>query len=257
MSDKHGREAVQGLLPSLRSALRERGIVHVIRSVIKEATIRLDGHIGYRYHRLFKSRDSFRVGGKSYRYFYHIYGKTWKNERAVEVPVVWAAVKDGLGKTILEIGNVLPNYFSFPHDVVDKYEIATGVMNRDVVDFQTTKRYDLIVSISTMEHVGWEEEPREPEKVLRGFQNLTGLLAPGGKILVTMPLGLNPALDAYMRDGKLRFTRSFFMKKTLSGNRWEETGSEAVKNVPYDHQRRRANALVIGVIENGVTPAIG
>jgi len=257
MSMKHSRERFQGLLPGLRTSLREKGVLHVIRSVIKEVTFRLDGHIGYRYHKLFRSGDSFRLDGKSYHYFYHIYGKTWKNERAVEVPVIWAAVRDRLGKTTLEIGNVLPNYFSFPHDVVDKYEIADGVVNRDVVDFQTTKRYDLIVSISTMEHVGWEEEPREPEKVLRGFQNLMSLLAPRGRILVTMPLGLNPALDGYIRDGALKFAKLLFMKRMQTGNQWEEAGWEDVRDVPYDHQRRRANALVIGVIENVVKPTVG
>jgi SAM-dependent methyltransferase len=257
MSQSRSRERTQGLLPRLRTALRERGIIHVLRSIVVETMSRLDGYLGYFYHRAFKSKASFSLDGRTHRYFYHIYGKTWKNERAVEVPIVWEIAKDYRGETILEIGNVLPNYFPLPHDVVDKYEVAEGVVNCDVVDFRPAKKYDLIVSISTMEHVGWEENPREPEKILRAFENLRSLLAPGGRILVTMPLGLNPALDGYIRDGALRFAKLLFMKRMQNGNRWEEAGWGDVRDVPYDHQRRRANALVIGVIENIMKPTLG
>ena len=34
------------------------------------------------------SRKTFEVGGKPYRYFTHHYNATWRNERAVEVPLV-------------------------------------------------------------------------------------------------------------------------------------------------------------------------
>ena len=53
-------------------------------------------------------------------------------------------------KKILEIGNVLNHYFSFNHTVIDKYEEATGVLNVDIVDFDTNEKFDLVVSISTV-----------------------------------------------------------------------------------------------------------
>ena len=88
------------------------------------------------------------------------------NERSIEVPIVMEIVNQNKGKRILEIGNVLSNYYKVSHDIVDKYEKAPNVINQDVVDFKTNEKYDLIVSISTLEHVGWDEEPRDDKKNL-------------------------------------------------------------------------------------------
>src|SRR2546430_9278756 len=55
--------------------------------------------------------------------------------------------------------------------------------------------YDLIVSVSTLEHVGYDEDPREPDKAARAVRNLLGLLAPGGTMLATIPIGHNRDLD--------------------------------------------------------------
>src|SRR3990172_4116095 len=92
---------------------------------------------------------------KTYHYFYHTYNPTWRNERCVETPIIWSIVKRSKEANILEVGNVLSHYFDTNHDVLDKYERAPGVINEDVVEFKSNKRYDLIVSISTLEHVGW------------------------------------------------------------------------------------------------------
>jgi len=54
------------------------------------------------------------------------------------------------GKNIPEIGIVLSHHVKFELDILDKYEIAEGVSNVDVVVFRSQKKYDLIVSISTI-----------------------------------------------------------------------------------------------------------
>ena len=68
---------------------------------------------------------------------------------------------------VLEVGNVLSWYGPVHHDVLDKYEVTSGVINQDVVDFVPRHQYNVIVAISTIEHVGWDETPRDPTKVLR------------------------------------------------------------------------------------------
>ena len=50
--------------------------------------------------------------------------------------------------------------------MVDKYERAPGVVNRDVLDLDDLGHFELVVAISTLEHVGWDEEPRRPEAAL-------------------------------------------------------------------------------------------
>ena len=63
-------------------------------------------------------------------------------------------------KNIFEVGSVLSHYFPINHDVLDKYEKGHGVINQDVVDFKPHNKYDLIVSISTLEHVGFDDNTK-------------------------------------------------------------------------------------------------
>jgi hypothetical protein len=51
------------------------------------------------------------------------------------------------------------------------------------------------VSISTVEHIGWDERPRQPDKVLGAVDHVCVLLAPRGRFLVTAPLAYNSVLD--------------------------------------------------------------
>jgi hypothetical protein len=116
------------LLSQASKALREKGIRHVICAVVE-----------YCYYRLFKASRTFTFQGEVYRYFYHPYNITWRNERAVEVPIVWKIVNKYVGRNVLEVGNVLSHYFPVHHDVLDKYEKAKGVINEDVVEFSPAK----------------------------------------------------------------------------------------------------------------------
>ena len=192
-------------------------------------------------------KKTFVFNGQRYHYFYHAYNRTWKNERGVEIPIFGEIVQAHRGKRILEVGNVLSHYFHIQHDVLDKYEIAPGVINQDIVDFSPSEKYDLIVSISTLEHIGWDEEPREPSKMLRGIENLkTRGLTAGGKIVVSMPLGYNAYLDQLLKDGKMQFTEQHYLKRVSKKNYWVEADWESCRAAKYG--RFVANALIIGII---------
>ncbi len=205
--------------------------------------------IAYYGVRLVRSPESFTFQGRSYTYFWHRYNSTWRNERAVEVPIIRALVGGSPGARILEVGNVLSHYGPVFHDAVDKYEKAPGVINEDICTFQPGKKYDLIVSISTLEHVGWDEEPRQPEMILRAFENLRRLVAPGGKIVVTLPLGYNSLLDQWIREGKIAFTKQFYMKRISRDNQWREVGAHEVKDLRYDDTVPTALELLVGISE--------
>jgi 2-polyprenyl-3-methyl-5-hydroxy-6-metoxy-1,4-benzoquinol methylase len=158
-------------------------------------------------------------------------------------------IKKNHGKKILEIGNVLSHYYNFEHVIVDKYEIANGVINQDVVDFKSTEKYDLIVSISTLEHVGWDETPRDDMKIIRAIENLKSLVKPnGGMIVVTFPLGYNFALDKLLKDKAIQFTEQYYFVRISKGNEWKEASWKDVQNAKYGKPFPFANALVIGII---------
>jgi SAM-dependent methyltransferase len=193
-------------------------------------------------------RGSFALGGTAYRCFYHHYNKTWRSERAVEIPIAREFIRKEAGAgRILEVGNVLNHYLpAFRHDVVDKYEVAPGVINADAADFKPPQKYDLVVSISTIEHVGWDEELRDPRKAARAYLNLVeNCLAPGGRLLLTVPLGYHRQLDESIYAGRLPFTERRFLKR-VARDRWTETDAGSVSQVRYGEPFPYANAIFVG-----------
>ncbi len=205
--------------------------------------------ICYYCKRLFDSPKAFTFQGKTYTELWHRYNATWRNERAVEVPIIREMVSRAGGAAILEVGNVLSHYGAVHHQVLDKYEKTPGVINEDVCAFHPPRKYDLIVSISTLEHVGWDEEPREPRKVLDAFNNLRSLCAPGGRIVVTLPLGSNPFLDNLIREGKIEFTKQFYLERISPANEWREVEAIDFEAPRYDEWLPAANELLIGIIQ--------
>jgi len=216
------------------------------------------------------TRGYFKFRGKKYRYFCHGYNTTWLNERTIEIPIIWKIVKQYKDKEILEVGNVLSHYFPVQHDVVDKYEKAAGVINEDIVNFQSPKKYDLIVSISTLEHLDYDEDPREPiwkqnrdapiyesTKILRAIQNLKRLLVPGGKMVITLPLGYNPIVDKLVANNKLSLSEGkmqnaiYYLKRAHRVNKWKEATMNECQEIKYDFVYHFARAIIIVVYYNG------
>ena len=203
-------------------------------------------------YRLLRGHNTFILDGSVYYYFIHWYNMTWRNERAVEIPIAWKMVNNNNQAKILEIGNVLSHYYPVNHDVVDKYEKGPGVINEDVVDFRPGNKYDLIISISTLEHVGWDELPKDSEKIVRAIDNLLKLLSPEGVMLITLPVGENLELDLLVREGAISFTEQYAMRRASWRNEWVEEDLEGIFNVrqakpPYRH----TNGLLVGIIRAG------
>ncbi len=211
-------------------------------------TVFIPLYLRFIYYRLFKSIKTFKFQGEYYKYFYRWYNTTWKNERAVEIPIVCKLINEYKNFELLEIGNVLSHYFELNHDVIDKYEKAEGVINQDVVDFHPSKKYDLIVSISTLEHVGWDETPKDPNKIFPTLKNLKTCLVRGGKLIVTIPIGQNPFLDKFLEKGKIKFTENYYLKRISSENEWFELGSNFSK-AKYNHPFPSANVLFLGIYQ--------
>jgi hypothetical protein len=191
-----------------------------------------------------KGRRTFTFGGASHRYLLHNYNRTYWNERAVEVPVVLRIVERERG-AILEVGNVLGHYGRTSHDVLDKYEEGPGVINADVADWSPGRRYDLIVSISTLEHIGWDEE-RDPGKVARVIERIRTWLAPKGRAVVTWPLGYNPSIDALIDTET--FAEIGFLQRISADNRWAERDRDGVRGAAYGSPHPLGNAIAVATL---------
>jgi SAM-dependent methyltransferase len=239
--------ATLGRWRSARQALAEKGFFYVARLAALWACFPLWRLYDKGFPRGFDFQSA------RYAYFLHPYNLTWSNERAVEIPIVWAAVRARRGGRVLEVGNVLSHYFDVGHEVVDKFERANrgqAVRNDDVAAFRAGHPYDLIVSISTLEHVGWDEEPRDPDKITRAIANLCDQLAPGGRLMVTLPLGYNPHLDGLLAAGALPFSRCHYLKRDGLIT-WSEADWPAVAGSTYGERWPGTRGLVIGVFDRG------
>ncbi len=117
-----------------------------------------------------------------------------------------------------------------------------------MVAFRSDAPYDLIVSISTLEHVGWDEEPKDPGKILRAVANLASLLAPGGRMVVTLPLGYNPEMDALLARNEIPFTQRHCLKRR-GWCTWEEVPWEGIAGSRYGVGWPGTSGLVVGVTE--------
>ena len=164
-----------------------------------------------------RSARYFEFDGKRYRYLYAFYNATWTAERKIEIPIFLDIIgKYGEGN-ILEVGNVLRHYVRMRHDVVDKYEVYPRVINEDIVNFKSQKKYDLIISISTLEHVGWDEAIVDSQKPAAAITNLLGLLKLYGRLVFSFPLGYNPHLDKLIEGPQFKIAHKWILNVRAEG----------------------------------------
>jgi SAM-dependent methyltransferase len=235
----------QAVGPRTRREMRERGRLPVIADYARWGA----GLVAGLPWTVRGSRGEFEFGGERYPYVFCPYKWSWLTERTVEVPIAQAIVDASAGKRILEVGNVLSHYGPQSHVIVDKYEQTPGVLNLDVMDLEDLGQFDLIVAISTVEHVGWDEEPRDPDKAPEAVRRLVAQLAPAGRLLLTVPIGYHPGLDAALRSGELTAARSSALRRYGRGPRWQEVPADDVWGTPYDFLLYSARAVLIAEIE--------
>ena len=190
---------------------------------------------------------SFWADGKQYRYLVHPYNHTWKNERAVELPMLVSLLKTSPSSDILEIGNVLSHYFCTHHDIIDMHEISfrRRIIRKDILAYQPTRKYGLVLSVSTVEHIGWDDGSGRPERVLDFPSKVRGMLKPAGQAVISIPLGYNPVLDNALRTGELNVSRAVFLLRVSSDNLWEETDVATAFETKYGSPFPCGNAVAI------------
>ncbi|MFA6007918.1 MAG: hypothetical protein WC784_04740 [Candidatus Shapirobacteria bacterium] len=207
--------------------------------------------LGNVYFFIFPSKR-FVFNGQELKYFRHMYNRAYENERTVEVSIAkWFLNSQTKGVDILEVGDVLNNYgVNFKQDVLDKYEIGSKIINSDVVNFVPEKKYKAIISISTLEHVGWDEAEQNSQKIPQALENLkNNCLLSGGTILVTLPIGYNKFFDEYLSTNPRIFSEKYFFKRISADNLWEQVKYEQVAGVKFGEPFNNANAIFVGVIK--------
>ncbi len=220
--------------------LLKRGLIYFRNRIIRE-------RLQFLFFRMFNRKKIFSFQKEKYEYL--INKITFFNERMVEVPIFRRIIEKNKDKKILEVGHVLHNFFPITHDVLDKYESSRGVINEDIATFNTPKKYDLVISISTLEHVGWDEDPREPEKIIEAFKNLKNITKKGGQIIFSVPWGYNSVLDRLIIEKNPLITESLFLKK-IRFDEWKQTTLDEMRSSRYKLKVPCATGIVVGIIKN-------
>jgi hypothetical protein len=191
-------------------------------------------------------KRTFRYKGEELSYVYHRYNMTWASERCVEVPIArWWAAKFA-PEEVLEVGNVLSHYGPVQHQVLDKFEKGAGVINEDVVTYRPATKYRLILSISTFEHIGFDDEAEgsSATKILAAIAACRGLLESGGILVVTIPINYNPQLDELIASDKLPPNkRTFLLRRGYTD--WVEADEKAALQARYKTPFPYANAVMV------------
>ena len=211
-----------------------------LREIIYPCYVRL-------YPLIYRMRE-FSYDGQTYSYMFHPYGATIRGERIVEVPIALEALDRRRGQHILEVGNVLSHYVPCSHVILDKYEDHPACLNMDIFDFEPPCPLDFIVSVSTVEHIGWNEFENTPERAVQALTRMADMLAPGGTMLVTIPWGYNPALDRYLQSRECLFTELRYMRRVSRKNKWEETDAGACADAKYGEPFPFGNVIVFGYL---------
>jgi hypothetical protein len=196
-------------------------------------------------------KPDFQFDGKTYPYFCHHYNVTWLNERCVEIALMQDIARQP-GVKLLEVGNVLSCYDrSLKHTVIDKYETPNrdNFFAEDAETFSTGAPYDRIISISTLEHVGWDESPRDEGKISRTIDHLRSLLTHEGELIFTVPVGYSAPLDKWL-DTNERSISLRCLRRTSALNEWEESNWQTVRGSKFHEPYPFANGLVVGRLKS-------
>jgi len=208
------------------------------------------------YHKISKYNKKFIFRGEKLNYLYSSYNRTYNNERVIEIAIAKNILKGFKGQEILEIGNVLNHYVSVKHTVLDKYEKYPGVINTDIIEFNSAIKFDLIISVSTFEHIGFDEYSRysnqqndksdSKNKLIAAFSKMRELMKDNGKFIFTSPIGYNPSLDELIRENEIPNLKASFYKRISKNNEWTIATDLDWDNIKYGQPYPAANFLIIG-----------
>jgi Chromosome segregation ATPases len=205
-------------------------------------------------------------------------------ERAVEISIAFDFIANLKNpQKILEIGNVLSHYENSLSEnlgirsrrIVDKFEVDLGVENQDLMSLPSAEKYDAIVSISSVEHVGQGDDPsggygeqiesRDLEGPLKAIAKIYDLLALDGKALITVPFGKLTDAEWYIQFSQeyldVLWKKYGIPKDAISANYlklidretvdekhymlWKEVDARELSNSEYGWPWSQANAIAV------------
>lgn len=209
-------------------------------------------------------KNKVKVDGKLIEQIYDDYNVTFMNERTIEIPfskvIIHKFMKNYKNPKILEIGNTLIHYETksemIEREIVDKYEVYPNVINKDIMDFTPKNKFDIIFSISTLEHVGsdYEEEYVE-NKFKKAIDKCLELLDEKGVFIVTLPIFYRDVVDNIVFKENFFTTKYFFQRRNFKNDWFLSSEKKVLDNkekLRYNSNFPLSNALFVGVVDKNL-----
>lgn len=234
------------------AAARHRARSEGLGTAVVAGSRLVAAHVGHPVTVARRAGRTFPALGTELAYETTRYNNSWLNERTVEVPLVRHVLAQRRPRSVLEIGNVLGHYRlealqGVEHAVVDRYEQVDDVLNEDARSYRAERHFEAVVSVSTLEHVGFDEPEQDPDGPVRALETMREHLADDGVLLVAVPLGYNPSLDDAVGDGRFACPEQFCLRRTTKDNQWVQDDVAACLGLRYGSPFSGANAVYVGV----------
>lgn len=216
----------------------------------------------------YSKKEFFYFNNNRLEYFDHSYNNRRLTEREIEIPIIGFYFKKTGIRKILEIGNVTNHYYTYFQDliddkvVVDRYEKGFGVISQDVRDFKSDMKFDLIVSISTFEHMDSDRnrnkdyEKGKSELETYAASNILyvvkNLLKKNGCFIITAPISYAEEWDQTVFELNIlnsdflevKSVDTYFFKK-ISQIEWIQTNLKEAKKAKLNTPFRGVNLLSV------------
>ncbi len=216
-----------------------------LKQMRNRVLVHIAAHSPLYYYRKAKHEKTFLLNGERIPYVFT--GESYRGPRCIEYPIGLKYLEMFRGKKVLEVGNTMRMHFNMKHDTIDKYDSRKGAMPIDLFDYDQKRKYDLILSISTLEHVGWDEHPRVHGLFIPAIRKLKSHLKKGGLLVFTIPLGYNKDIDKLFENRKLNFER-YYLKKANSLNEWVQNSEKEALRTPYGGPGIWLDMILLGII---------
>ena len=216
-----------------------------------------------------RTKNKVIIDNKEYPYLFHTYNNMGITERSIEIPIIYHYLTTRKIINVLEIGNVT-NYYEdyfpnvFPNKtVVDKIEHNYNIITCDIVNYKPNKKFDFIFSISTFEHMDSDlgrnpdYKPGASKLCTVAADNIVycynELLAVGGIMIITAPMGYTPEWDLTFRNDWLEkypfksIKRKVF--KRINEEEWMQLKDDFNINEPMAYGTPYPYANYVSIIE--------
>lgn len=193
------------------------------------------------------------------------------NERSVEVP--WARQHTGGARCVLDVGCSTSDYladlapdrrvYGLDPDAPRPIQNVGVVKGTVVAPPFPSGRFDLILCVSTVEHIGLPIYGQQefPHGDILAMRHMRRLLAPGGRLLLTVPFGraqVNPWFRVYDRSSLRRLTAgfrtvsaAFYRLRTQREDSYEPCRAADLRDAGYDFEHMRTEGVALAEL----TPA--